>query len=309
VATLSYYEPFLASGGDYTSFPQVAYIPLQNSAWRRGSFMTYTTTGTIVTPPGTGGGTGALLGVAGPAASAVTIGSATVANAPGGTYYIVVTYAATGAESGPSQEFIANVLPGNMPTVNVAAAGAPSGATSYNYYVGLYPATEVKQNGAIVTLGTATTTPNPLTNNAGINQAATNVATVYGLAVNSSLATFYSGPGGSFQVNEHALFGATNSAPPLTPAETYLGYVVKLFPYLPVEISLNVASGAWSPMLIGTQVGLTLDATTGFFTADSTQSNKVATIVANADGDFRTLGQVGDYGKRVLINFLASAVA
>lgn len=270
--------------------------------------MTYTTTGTIVTAPGTGGGTGALAGVAGPLPAAVTFTQTATANAPGGTYYIIVTYAATGAESGPSQEFVVNSLPGFMPTVNVAAAGAPAAATSYNYYVGLFPQTEAKQNGAIVALGTPTTVPNPLTNTAGINQAASNVAVVYGLAVNSSLATYYSGTGGSFAVNEHSLFGATTSQPPMNPAEVYMGYVIKLFPYLPVEISL-VNSVAWSQLLVGTQVGLTLDATTGWFVADPTQSNKVATIVQSADGDFRTLGQTGDYGKRVLINFLTSAVA
>jgi hypothetical protein len=270
--------------------------------------MTYTTTGTIVTAPGAGGGTGALAGVAGPLPAAVTITPTAVTNAPGGTYYIVVTYAATGAESGPSQEFVANVLPGFMPQVNVVAAGAPAAATSYNYYVGLFPQTEVKQNGAIVTLGTATTVPNPLTNTAGINQAVTNQAIIYGLAVNSSLATYYSGTGGSFAVNEHSLFGATTSQPPMNPAEVYMGYVIKLFPYLPVEISL-INTVAWSQMLVGTQVGLTLDAATGWFVADPTQSNKVATIVQSSDGDFRTLGQAGDYGKRVLINFLQSAVA
>ena len=314
MATIPYYEPFYVGSTNQTSPDVRLYAPVPGAVWRRGAVLVQQTTGTVgqTTLPAPQGSMAALNG---PAASAVTFGTATTAGAPGGTYYVVVTYTATTNESLPSQEFVTNVLPGQTPTITVASAGAPGAATNFAAYVSFLPGFEVLQQGSKTTtaLGAAFTVPNPLTNYQGVNGAATNAAgasgaSIVGIAENDSNEIFFSGTGGSIGVGNQSLLGATQSLPPLLPLEVPLAYVASAAGAGAVfEFSLRQTI-AWSPTLVGTQVGLYLDATSGFYVMDTAQSNKVAYIKQSADGApiNSVTGTVGDYGKRVQIIFLPS---
>jgi hypothetical protein len=306
MATLGFIEPFYIGSPIYSSPLIQTYNPAPFAAFRRADFLALTTTGTIVTPPATlTGGTGALAGVAGPAASAVTFTQTVSAAAPTATYYVVITYTGTGAESAPSQEFIVNSQIGFVPTINVAAAGAPTGATGYSLYIGYFPGTEVRQSTAVA-LGTATTTTTPLANSIGVARAATNAnANIVGMAVNSSAADYFVGTGGSFLVNEGSTLGATNSLGPLEPNEIFRTPVLKVNNGAMIEISLRQA---YYPALDGTTAGLYLDPVTGFFVADNSQSNKILNILGQVPGVPSVSGNVGDVGARVRVQFNSGVI-
>jgi hypothetical protein len=305
MAVINYFEPYYVGSGNQTAPVPGLYAPAPGAVWRRGAVLTTSTTGTITLPAPTG----SMAALAGPAASAVTFGSSSSSGAPGGTYYVQVTYTASSNESLPSQEYITNVLPGYVPTITVASAGAPGAATNFAAYVSLLPGFEALQQASKTTtaLGSAFTVANPLTNSTGIAGAATNASgSLVGIAENDSNEIFFSGTGGSIMVGNQSLLGATNSLPPLLPLEVPLAYVCKLIDNAIFEFSLRQTI-AWSPTLVNAQVGLYLDATSGFYTVDTAQSNKVAYIIGPADGVQSVVGTTGDYGKRVQVIFLNSA--
>lgn len=307
MATIQPWEPQYVGNPDFSAPLQVPVLVAPGAAWRRGDFIVSQTVGTILTPAPTG----SMAATAGPALAAVTVGSSASAGAPGGTYYCTVTYTATSNESLPSLEFPINVLPGFVPTVSVAAAGAPAAATNFAAYMALTPGYEALQQATRTTtaLGATFTAANPLTNSVGMARAATNAATLAGMAVNDSNENFYGGPGGSSNIGNQSLMGATMNQSPLTPNEAQLAYVMKLTGGAIVEINLrlNVAN-TWTPILAaqGAQVGLFYDPS-GFPTADVGQANKVATILQGSDGVPSVVGTNGDIGKRVQIQFLTSA--
>jgi len=290
------------------------------NTFRRWDFLLLTTTGTIVTPSGgaTSGGT-SLATTAGPAlaagqgifsiisaATSITSGAVTVtataaAGAPAQTFFCIVTYTNTSGsnESLSSQEFIIYCPANLLPSVNVASAGAPTGASTFALYVGLYPGYEALQQASKYTtsLGSAFQIPNPLTNSLGLARAATNAsANIVGLAQDDSNALYFSGVGGSGAIGNQSLFGATMTQQPLTGNDAFLNLVVKLQVQV-IEISLVQA---WNPMLAGGAVaGLLLDPTTGFFVADTSQSNKIFNIIGLAAGPSSVQGGVGLTGSRV----------
>jgi hypothetical protein len=89
---------------------------------------------------------------------------------------------------------------------------------------------------------------------------------------------------------------------------------------VPVEINLTASTG-WitggtQQAALGTRVGLAIDPTTGFYVADPTAANKVATITAKPNSVYTLtptaltgVGNVGDLGARVDIVFDNSALA
>jgi hypothetical protein len=314
--TLPYREPtYVGNPNIREPFP-ITVNPAQNAVWRRGDILVQSTTGTIALPPGGAtGGSGSLAGTAGPATSTITLGTSASATAPALTYYGVVTYDATGPiESLPSSIFVINCAAGFLPTVSVAAAGAPAAATGFRTYLGLLPdylASQIAVPGT--TLGTTFTAANPLTNYAGAARGATNLSgNILGMAICASNETYFDGYGGSFTAgNPSSRLGATNQLPPLTPDEAPLGYVVTLGAGTILEMSLHANSGGWGPLLVGTQFGLTLDATTGWFTVDTTQTNKVGYIVGQRPGVYigpTQSGNPGDYGVRVDVQFISTTL-
>lgn len=304
MATIPYFEPQWVRNTLANEPEQLLYAPAPGQFWRRGSFLIPVTTGSIVAPPG---GVGTLATTPGPAASAVTLSYSASAGAPGGSSWVILTYrGASTAESLPSQEFIVNVPPGNVLTAIVSATGAPALATNFAAYVSQIPGFELLQ-GTVTALGSTFTASNPLADSTGVGQAATNVAgSIAGMAINDSNENFYAGPGGSTNVGSQSLMGSTNSLPPLTPLEPPLDYVLKLNACW-IEMNLRQTI-PYYPSLIGTQVGLYLDATSGWFVADTSQSNKVATIVQQAAGVPGVQGSYGDLGARVVVQFIASTL-
>ncbi len=304
MATIAYTEPRLVGSGNLKEPKIFIGAAAPSAAWRRGSILANVTTGTITTPPASG--TGSLANVAGPSASAVTITNAVTANAPARTYYISFTYTGSSAESLISQVFVQNCPAGYTPEVNIASAGAPSGATGYNFYVGLINGYIAQQGTAATALGTAQTLPATLTNSIGWNQASTNASSgIVGLAVAASNENFFDGSGGSFNVGPGSRTGANTGVPPLAPGEAQLYYAAGLGQGQLVEMNLSQAY-AFYPSLIGTTAGLTLDASSGFFIADPSQTNKILTIVDQRPGvqiGPTASGTDGDLGVRVVVQF------
>jgi len=305
MATIPYLLPQWASFNN-TSPNQVPYYPAPGAIWREGDVLIQSTTGTMTQPPNLGLGT--FVGQAGPAASRVTFTAATTAGAPAATYYIQVTDAYSGGnESIPSQEFIVNSQAGQTPIVAVSATGAPTNATSFNVYAARYPGMEGKQNSSITAYASTVTLASPLTNSIGVNKGATAAAAnIVGIAVNDSTQNYFIGGGGSILVGNQSILGATNSLPPLTPPEVLQAYVIKLQNGTYWEFSLRTTI-PWYPSLVGSSVGLYLDATTGFWVVDTAQT-AVATIYQSSDGVNSICGTVGDIGKRVIVTFTGTGL-
>jgi len=321
--TYAYFEPFPAAIGGQTGTFNLwpSYVQIQNAAFKRGDFLSLNTTGTATSPSGGKGNIGST--VAGPSvgapvqlnstASTVTANGVTVvgvaaAGAPALTYYCELTWGTSGSvgtnESATGTEFIINCAPGIVPKV-YAANPSITNVGGLAVYLGLYPSTELLQGTtAGFGSGNAITATYPLTNAQGVNKIATNVATnVVGLAVNSSLALFYVGAGGSYLGNESASFGVTNAQAPMTPNETFGSVVIR--PQNTIfEISLVQP---YYSTLQGTTAGLTVDPTTGFCVADNSQSNKILNIVGLSQGAqigaTAQGGAYGDIGARVYVTF------
>ena len=330
--TTPYVAPQLVGVGAQGMSPQIVPgVANQNSqgtfaVWRRGDILSTVVTGTIVAPSGgaSSGGT-SLAAVAGPAlapgqgvfnivspatsivSGAVTVAAASVTAAPANTYYCIVTYTNTSGanESLSSQEFIITSPAGLSPTVNVASASAPNGAATFALYVGLYPGYEGLQQASKYTtaLGTAFQIPNPLTNCVGLSRAVTNQsANIFGMAVDDSNALFYNQLG---SVGNSSLFGVTMTQPPLTAADAYNNLVYKLQSQT-LEMSLVQP---WNQALVGANMaGILLDPTTGFFVADTSQSNKVLNILQQAVGPQTFQGGVGITGTRIWVQFASGLV-
>lgn len=130
-----------------------------------------------------------------------------------------------------------------------------------------------------------------------------------GMCNADSTATYFSGIGGSAaeltaSAANSQLFGSTTATTALQAGVDFLGIPVTMAHNgQQFEVSLNQAFAQAS---IGVQVGLALDAGTGFYIADTTATNKVATIVGQVDGPNK--GTTGDIGKRVIIEFLSTVV-
>ncbi len=274
------------------------------AAFKESDVLQLITTGTIATPAPTG----ALATTAGPAPAAIAIGTAAAAGAPAATYYGFVTYSATGTESLPSTEFVMPVQAGHVPTITVASAGAPSGATDFQAYVGIYSGGESSQAALPGTaLGSAFTVPNPLTNSAGVNRlsvAPSATAPIVGLALHDSAALYESGIGGSNTAGAPAnVLGTWVNPPPLGAFDPQQALVLALVNQQVVEFSLKQA---FYPSLIGAPVGVSLDAASNQFVLDTGAAVKPATITqavfgvpSYSGGIGLTVGANGVIGTRV----------
>lgn len=330
MATYPAYEPQWVGVGSITG-PRVAQgLPDQVALWRSGDILQLVTTGgPIYTPTGGAGNFTNATGLLTPGPSlglnpipfqmstssstqtqgAVTVTATASAAAPAQTYFAVVTYNIGTAnpptiESQPSQAFIINVASGIVPGIQVSATGAPAGATTYSVYLSPFPNTFWLQRAATI-FATATGITYPLTVRVGLNKAASAATTnIFGLADSDSDA-YYAGvqgatAGGSFLNGKRSLFGATQSFAPGWTNDAFYLPVTKLQVGL-VEITLVQYAGAQ----LYQSVGWGIDATTGYFVADTTLA-AAGTIVAFADNPGG--GSTGDIGTRVRVQPTASTL-
>lgn len=298
---ISYQPPRIVGTGNIKEPKPFLVYPTQAAAWRAGDLVVQATTGAIVNAPSVGSGT--LAAAAGPALSAVTLGNTAVAGAPITTYYGVVTYTGTSAESVPSLPFIVNCPSGQVPSITVAAAGAPGTATGFSTYLGLVPGQYIRQNTATA-LGSPANATYPLTNFIGANRGATNLsANILGLAQSASDATFFAGIGGSISAGQNSSqLGATNTIQPLVPSDAAQLYVTGLGYGQYVEFNL-INTVALQVGLLGTTAGITLDSGSGTFVVDPSQSNKIFTIAEFRQGVYQgptASGTLGDLGARIV---------
>jgi hypothetical protein len=145
-----------------------------------------------------------------------------------------------------------------------------------------------------------------------LGRCATSATMISGLAIHDETAVWSSAttgagapPGGGGIGN---LFGATQvssaTAQNLLPAEPGQVHVNKLTGGQLVEASL-INTTAWATTLIGAAVGIRLDAASNLFIVDpaATQCANIVNVVVKG-----TQGLLGDFGVRVLINFLPADV-
>ena len=143
-----------------------------------------------------------------------------------------------------------------------------------------------------------------------ISKAAANAAALAGMALFASSQIYHAFSNAGSGLN----FAADQTGTALVPAiNQYIG-VVQFDNSMEVEISLNQAT-TLATTLVGTQVGIGLDGTTGFFFADPSAGNKVAVIQKVSGGPDAPSGRLGlsngvlgDSGGRVVIQFIASAL-
>lgn len=146
--------------------------------------------------------------------------------------------------------------------------------------------------------------------NSGVaTKAAANQAAIAGMVMAPSASIYHAASNAGVGLN----FGPDQTGNALIPAtEQNLGVLI-FSSGVWLEISLNQAT-TLANSLVGTQVGLGYDATTGYFFADPGAANKVGIIELLPGGPDAPRGaqtgngQIGDLGGRVVISFIASAL-
>lgn len=313
MATIAYQPPRLVGVPGIREPKPFLVLPNQNAVWRAGDILVQATTGTIVNAPSASiTGSGTITPLTAPATSQFTVTAAATTGAPAATYYIVGTYTLSGQtdETAPSAEIVFNCAAGFTPNIVALSAGAPTGANRAAIYVGLMSGTHYLQNATKTTLtlgGGGITLAYPLTNYQGAARAATNAsANILGLAQTASDANFFAGTGGSILAGQNSSqLGATNTVQPLVPSDAANLYVTGLGYGQYLEMNL-INTQAFTPGLLQSTAGLTLDSTSGFFVVDPGQSNKIITIAEFRQGVYQgptASGTIGDLGARVVVYF------
>lgn len=135
---------------------------------------------------------------------------------------------------------------------------------------------------------------------------------IVGLSNIDSTALYFAGIGGSAAEATPAaantqLFGYTTATTALQPGLDFQGCPTTLAHNgQQYEVSLAQAF-AQNQIGVAGNVGVALDAASGYYIADTSATNKVATIVGEVDGPGK--GTIGDFGKRVIIVFLPTVLA
>jgi hypothetical protein len=232
--------------------------------------------------------------------------------------YAFFTYTIGSVESLPSPEFTVTNTAGYRAAVNISSTvGVPAGATGYNIYVGTREGVEWQQNptlGTPVALGTKTTLVYPLANSVGANRASTNsvgtsTAPLLGLA-NDDYDVFYSQ--GNAVFNNRAPFGVDVSGPPMGFPEQYRAKITALSGGQQFEMSLYQP---WTGQLYqpaGIQYIPFSGGSGGCFVADTSQSNKILTIIDKVQGPtnpaYDDVGVNSDTGARVICQINGTGV-
>ena len=188
--------------------------------------------------------------------------------------FYTYTDGSTSNVSLPSPWFAFAVPAGQVATVTVPTAGAPSWATDFALYLGYNPY-QAWQQVLNTALGSAATVPNPLTNYQGAGLSANNPsANILGLAQDDWDVLYQSGPAFSMTGNK-SLFGADVTS--LDPEQ----YQIK-FTKLGGSPSQRFVISLLQPFnsgVLNQTAGIVYSTTQNVFYLDTTQSNKVVTIV------------------------------
>lgn len=296
------------------------------AAFREGDFVYLPSTTTVTPNP-----TGALASYTGPTFAGiaqvnanavstplvsgnVTITGIAQAGAPAQTYYNILTYAssASGAqESLPGTEFIVNCAAGYTYSVNVTSAGG-TGAGYYSAYASYTEGSEVLQTATTgrIAINTPTLIFNSTTKlvySTGLQQcpAAANT-NITGLALHDSQSLWAYGVGGSYTAGGISqLLGAWMPPPTLGPVDPQQALVVSALNNQVFEVSIQQT---WTNALIGSAVGILLDATSGYMAFNTSAANKPAIIVSKAFGAPSDVGGVGDTNVRANIIFTSGVI-
>jgi hypothetical protein len=284
---------------------QLTVFPAPYAVWRRGDFLALETVGDIVNP-NPNGSIAAVIPTELP-----IISSTASAGAPAVQLFAFYTYIGAGSiESQPSPEFILNVAQGTEATVEIPAANAPAAATDFALYVGQVIGGEWQQV-ASTALGSAATVPYPLTNYQGATRGTTNMnSLIIGMAESDWDVTYApraGGPGPGYSNREFFGFDASNSG---GNQEQYQGYY---YPLSNRQIEISLVQ-AWWPALEQQTAGLLYSTQYGCFAADTSQSNKVLTIVGKVSGANNpnyggAVGGNGDTGARIIVQFNSGLLA
>jgi hypothetical protein len=284
--------------------------PKPGAVWRRGDFLAFATTGTITNPNPNGTGFINFLPTSIP-----TTGTTASASATAQLVYYFYTYTDGTHETQPSATYPLYVPAGDEGTVTVAADGNyPSGATDFILYAGPLPGGNGPwQQVASTALGSAATVPYTLTNNQGAQRAATNASSsIIGYAVNDWDVTFanFQYTGGQAGFTQRALFGQDQSGPIGVGYEQYQAYYINL---TSVAFVISLVQPYYSSVFQAT-AGLFYNSTYQCFQADTSQSNKILTIVgkfgiSNPNNSFDPVGGEGDTNALVIAQFNAGLLA
>lgn len=208
----------------------------------------------------------------------------------------------------------AQIVPSPQPSgqaVLLIANTAGVGGNSITMVISTTSATgEAVATSATLLGGSALITP-------GIAPAAVNVATnIVGIAQHDSYAN-YGGilnppiPPNNVQIQNVFGVSQVGGLLPLSPSQTIvatLGYGIECA--INLTATTGWVSGGAQHVNIGSAVGLNIDAVTGFYVADPTLGNLVATITGKVNGPFANPGDdVGNLGTRVRIVFNAASLA
>jgi len=276
--------------------------------FRRMDILAQATTGSLTNP----NPNGSISTVVPPAITSSIVAPTVTGSSAAARYIMFYTYVGGGSiESQPSPEYVLNLAAGTTYTLTVPSAGAPAAATTFNTYIGTVSGGEFQQVSG-TTLGSAASIPNPLTNYNGVIQAATNAsANIVGFAESDYDVTYApraGSPGPGYSNRD--LFGIDATQPPLGYLEQYqVGYYRVSANQQLFEASLVQG---WYASLIGTTAGIKYDTTANCHAIDTSQSNKIVTIVGKVQGPDNTtygsVGDVGDTGARIICKFNSGTI-
>ena len=268
---LNYCRPSLVDGYNQGSPVTGRAYPVPGNVFHAGDFLALLTTGTLTYDVPAGSGL-AFQPVVPPVAAYSVSGTAGVATLYG---FYAYTDGSTANVSLPSPWFVLPVPAGQVATITVPVAGAPAWATSFALYLGYNPY-QAWQQVLTTALGSPATVPVPLTNYQGCGLAATNAAgSILGLAQDDWDVLIQSGPAQAYTGNKF-LFGADMTS--LDP-EQYQTKFTKLSNGQRFVISLIQP---WNQGRVNGTYGINYTSQ-GVFALDSTQSNKIVTIVDSDD--------------------------
>ena len=267
---LNYCRPSLVSGPNQSSPYTGSAYPIPGNVFHAGDFLQLFTQGTLtyVNPQGS------LIGFQ--PTQAPTVAYTVSGTAGKAILYGFYTYQGTGVESLPSPWFTIVVPAGQVATITVPTTNAPAAATGFNLYMGFAPYTAWQQVAATA-LGSPATVPNPLTNYQGAGLAQTNAAgSILGLAQDDWDVLYQSGPAQAYTRND-LLFGAdvTNIDPEQ--------YKVKFSKLTNAQRFVISTVQPWNQGLVNQTGGLNYISAQNLFAWDSTQTNRLMTIVDSDD--------------------------